>query len=614
MNSIGAMSRWPAWDAASAESVLDAGPWAGLDLADFDGDGELDLLRFDSSSWSATALADGRVMKQENVLSGNLVTVLPVYFSGANGPDVIMALGDGTLLAYPPASGRYPFIAFSFSGKEEKADSMRSNRDGTGTHVELRVGSRWTIADMLDRNSAPGQSLQPLLLGTGGTASADYVALTWSDGVFQTELDLAAGKLHAIEETQRQLSSCPVLFAWDGEAYRFVTDLLGVGGIGFFVEPGVAATPRPWEYLLLPDGLLQPKDGQLVFKLTEPMEELAYIDSVRLHHYDLAEAQSIVMDERMVIAGPPATGEPLFYTSELLPLQATNERGEDVTRTITAADREAAPVGALDRRYIGRLAGEHELTLEFAEPLDARTGTPVLVVDGWVEYPYSQTVFAAWQADEHYRAPSLEAYGGDGRWHSVYPQFGYPAGMPRRMALPLRDLPQGTMRLRLRTNLEVYWDRIAVAHTQSARPSQSSSAPLYARQLLSGFARRTTAAQRLPDYDYSSRDTFWDTRYPRGLYSAFGVVTELVQRTDDAVAVIGPGEEIEFAFAAEPPPPDGYRRHYVLEVRGWAKDMDLYTQDGGAVGPLPLRDAASGADKARDELHRRFHTRYQGGR
>ena len=59
------------------------------------------------------------------------------------------------------------------------------------------------------------------------------------------------------------------------------------------------------------------------------------------------------------------------------------------------------------------------------------------MIDGWVEYPYAQTVFAAWQAGAPYPAPTLEARDGDGRWHVVAREFGYPAGMPRRMTLPL---------------------------------------------------------------------------------------------------------------------------------------------------------------------------------
>ena len=108
-------------------------------------------------------------------------------------------------------------------------------------------------------------------------------------------------------------------------------------------------------------------------------------------------------------------------------------------------------------------------------------------------------------------------------WRTVYANFGYPAGMPRQMMLPLRDLPPGTMRLRLSTNQEIYWDRIAVAHSVPADDVRHrSTAPVSATQRLSGFPRRTTRAQRIPDYDYSQRDSFWDTRYPTGLYSAFG--------------------------------------------------------------------------------------------
>jgi len=182
------------------------------------------------------------------------------------------------------------------------------------------------------------------------------------------------------------------------------------------------------------------------------------------------------------------------------------------------------------------------------------------------------------------------------------------------MALPLQDLPPGTMRLRLSTNLEVYWDRIAVARAVPVTPTHLSTAPAYAQQRLTGFPSRSTADQRLPGYDYASREPFWDTRYPRGIYSAFGSVTELVARTDDAVAIIGPGEEVEFGFAIPGQVEPGLKRHYVLEIRGWAKDMDLYTRDGGTVDPLPLRDVKLPGSDVRDDLHRRYHTRYQSGR
>ena len=122
--------------------------------------------------------------------------------------------------------------------------------------------------------SGPGQSLQPVAIGSSGARQMDFVALTWPDGVLQTEIALEPGRLHRIEETQRQLSSCPVLFAFDGRRYAFVTDVLGVGGVGFLERPGVYSAARPRENLLLPAGLLAPSNGRYQLKIAEPMEEV----------------------------------------------------------------------------------------------------------------------------------------------------------------------------------------------------------------------------------------------------------------------------------------------------------------------------------------------------
>ncbi len=127
-------------------------------------------------------------------------------------------------------------------------------------------------------------------------------------------------------------------------------------------------------------------------------------------------------------------------------MQASNERGEDVTAAMAAVDRVAAPVGELDRRFIGRLRGEHILTLEFDEAVNWLGRRLVLVADGWVEYPYSSTSFAAWQAGADYRAPTLEARGADGRWIVVLEQFGYPPGCRGRSRCRCPGCPPGPRR------------------------------------------------------------------------------------------------------------------------------------------------------------------------
>ena len=78
---------------------------------------------------------------------------------------------------------------------------------------------------------------------------------------------------------------------------------------------------------------------------------------------------------------------------------------------------------------------------------------------------------------------------------------------------------------------------------------------------------------------------------------------------DHAVAIFGPGEAVVLDFEA--PRGDrarGWTRVLVLELRGWCKDMDLYTLDGDTIEPLPGKNTA-----ARARLHPRFNTRYAAG-
>ncbi len=614
----GVIRRWTRQGDAWRDEQLAAvdAPVTGLSLTDVNGDGDLDLVVVAPRRWSVLHATSGEVLYGSGQLQqgSEIAGWALVLRDPSDGPEMVVWPSEGAPQIWAAGPGRAGFLAVALSGAEDVGQSMRSNASGIGAGLAVRVGSRWTAVDTLSHRAAPGQDLQPVAVGLGGAPSADFIAIDWSDGVFQTELALQAGTVHRVTETQRQLSSCPVLFAWDGEGYAFVSDILGVGGIGYALgPPGEYGTPRPWERLLLPDGVPVPRDGRLSLKVAEPMEEVAYLDSARLVAYDLPPGWSMTIDERMGISPPEPTGEPVFYRTSVQPVMARNERGMDVTGTVLNADQVAAPVGELDHRFIGRLAGEHVLTLRFAEPLDQLGDRLVLVADGWVEYPYSQTNFAAWQAGATYEAPSVEARGADGVWREVWSQMGYPAGMPRQMSAPLPELPAGARELRLRTNQEVYWDRIAVAVAEPCPQARRLELPLLSAELArGGFARRTTGPQRLPHYDDDRRLPVWDTRIPAGWYTATGPVTELVASVDDAVAIIGPGEEVRLDFAApEAQPPSGWTRRLVLESEGWCKDVDLFTRDGDTVGPLPHRRADT---SLRDRLHERYNTRYLDGR
>ncbi len=579
-------------------------PTRGIELgvADATGDGHPDLFLFGTER---IAMHDESMkpVQEFAVPQGSVRTQL-VMLEPQRGPHMISMRTGAAPLLWAPGPARGPYVALSFSGRIDPSQSMRSNESGIGTAYALRVGTEWFGGEAFRAHTGRGQSLAPVAVGTGPFAKADLVEVEWSDGVLQSEIDLQSGRLHALVETQRQISSCPVLYAWNGTEHRFVTDLLGVGGVGYLLEPGVYSPPRMWETFVLPPDALAPRaDGALELSLGEPMEEHCGLDQMKLLAVDLPPGWDIAPDERLAIGGPEPTGGLVAWSTEWLPIG---------NATLEKPDLLALEPGEVDPRFIGRLLGEHVVEVTFDVAIDS-IPDPWLVIDGWVEYPYCQTMFAAWQAGAKYIAPNLEARAPDGTWVELLGEWGYPAGMPRRMAVPVpkENLPVGTTTLRLRTNMEIYFDSMRLVAREGVPHPPQECALVEGRLGSPGFARRTTGPQKQPFYDHASPRPLWDCRFQRGIYTAFGDVRELLAREDGAAAIFGPGEEV---FARVTPPPQkaspGTSRRYVLEVRGWCKDMDLFTLEGETVEPIPMEPA----DAEAAELMRRTRTRPAGGR
>ncbi len=547
--------------------------------------------------------------------SRGLVVVLPAVQRGA--PPRMLVPGDD----------RLPSAVVTFRGRTDPSQQMRSNASGIGTAYTVRTPGSWGAGWSLPITTAGGgvqQSLQPVSIGLAGHSKASFVWLQWSDGVVQSELDLKAG-VQVIQETQRQISSCPVIFAWNGKEHAFVTDCLGVGGMGYLVsvERGaggaltpVYAPPRPWERVILGDeSALAPLNGRYEIRVGEPMEEACYLDACRLVAYDLPSGWYLAVDERMGINGPPPTGKPLPYQNVMLPSGATAD-GVDATRALTARDGVAAHLGAADSQFIGRLQQEAIVELCFPESLLSHAGSPMLLIDGWVEYPYCQTNFAMWQSGLPYQAPTVQALDpASGQWVDVVREYGYPAGMPRQACLPLpvERIPPGCTRLRLLTTMEIYFDRIQLAwHEECPGMMKSVAALDTAECAFAGFPQRVHRPQRRPDYQYSKRAPLWDCRLQPGWYTQFGECTPLLAETDDTLAIFGAGEEVRLRFQEVPPASAGTKRTWVLELDGWCKDMDRFTGAGHELEPLPLREGAQ-PGSSRAELHKRFNTRFAAG-
>ncbi|MCB1052729.1 MAG: VCBS repeat-containing protein [Acidobacteria bacterium] len=571
-----------------------------------------------TQDWTGSGQAAITLLGENNILfiqdgkitrlpSANTLAMAPFCPKIDQGPGLLCLQADGSLVFHPPRTGNAPFLAVTPSGMEDTSNTTRSNTSGIGTRLNLRCGSTWSNATYLPKFGR-GQSLQPLVLGCPGT-KADFISLEWSDGVYQTELDLKAGQAYVLTETQRQLSSCPVLFSWNGFTYEFVSDVLGVGGMGFNLGRQEYAPPRPFEAFAFSHDQIHVQNKQIRIKITEPMEEATYLDHVQLLAYDLPADWHMVLDERMGIGDPQPTSQALFYRQAYQPIAAKNQEGEDVLQSLLKRDLQAAPLPDHDHRFVGRLAEEH--ILEFAFDLDlAELGpTPLLIIDGWIEYPYSQTMFAAWQAGASYDPPSLDFQDAAGTWHTMRSQWGYPAGMPRQIALPLDAMPPGTHRLRLRTNMEIYWDRLQVARSEPLDVAPTHI-PLKRAMVESvGFPKWTFGPQRQPQFDWTERIPENDTRHQSGFYTAFGDCLPLLHRADDQLAIFGPGEAIDWVFEL----PEGstlINPTWVLQLTGWCKDMDLLTDRGETLGPLPHQSE----QPPPTDLMNTFNTRYAAGR
>ncbi|MAT80800.1 MAG: hypothetical protein CMJ29_04030 [Phycisphaerae bacterium] len=600
----------------SSDDGSDGAGQSMLTLLDVDGSGKKTLLVSDSGKVvSVNPNLPDQSGELNDPLFLNCLTMTPVIFEPGKGYSLFAITGNATgkelkMKILDPGSGRYPFVDVSFTGKHDEGQSMRSNASGIGTRYAARSGSRWHMGRVLRDDSGPGQNLQPVAIGLGPQPRLDFLAIEWSDGVYQTELGLSESTV--IEETQRQLSSCPVLFVRDGDGQMFVSDLLGVGGIGFRTGRDSVVTPRPWERFLMPESVLMEHDGRYEITIAEPMEESCYLDSLRLVRWFLPPGWSMTLDERMGTGAPLPTGDPVFYRTALKPSMCKDNMSGEITEALLEVDGVAVEPVDHDVRFMGRLARNHQLELSFDQPLDSLPGTPVLVLDGWVEYPYSQTNFAAWQAGATYDPPTIEARGEDGTWIVVAEKAGYPAGMPRQMSLPLASLPQGADALRITSNLEIYWDAAMVIGSEPCPGARKQSLPLYSAVLFdAGYPERRNGPQKRPGFDWSRRAPLWDTRFQRGMHSLHGDVFPLIEKTDSALAIFGPGEAVECAFTAVPPPSGlgaGGSFRFVLEIDGWCKDKDLFTQDGDTIEPLPV-DLAGEAQR----LHEQYNTRWMGG-
>ncbi|MBK9166072.1 MAG: VCBS repeat-containing protein [Bryobacterales bacterium] len=491
--------------------------------------------------------------------------------------------------------GRADLVVIDGSGK------ARLHLNQTKTQAQwMRVG----LEGVKNLKLAPGAEVEvkakslyqkrvyhgvPLHFGLGPYTEVDTVRVTWPNGLIQNEAKQPAGKPAQYKEAQRLSGSCPMVFTWNGREYEFITDVLGVAPLGASAGDGETFPVDHDEYIQIPGSALAAVNGKYDIRLTEELREVAYLDAIQLIAVDHPADTEIFTNDKF--KAPPFPEFRLFGVKQrIAPAAARDHRGNNVLSRVLRRDR--VYPDAFRRDYAG-VAEKHWIDLDFGRA--AAGNRAVLVLSGWVDWADGSTFLGASQeTPEGLIFPYVQVKDASGQWRTVIEDMGIPAGKPKTIVVDLTGkFLSDSREVRIVTNLCVYWDEIFLSE-ETGEPSVTLTAlqPDTARLRFRGFSRPVIHPERKQpeafDYQQWMPLSMWNPT--PGLYTRYGDVKPLLHEVDDAMVIMGSGDELSLEFPAVdlPPLPSGWTRDFLLFVDGWAKDGDANTVYSQTVEPLPF--------------------------
>lgn len=501
---------------------------------------------------------------------------------GDGAADLIVTQHDAPpVLLRNVGADRNHFVRLDLTG-------LADNKTALGVKVEVFAGGLWQKWELPGASGYQTQAAPQILVGLGQAQGIDLLRILWPTGVLQDEIDLPHQRVIAMKEADRRGSSCPVLFAWNGHKYKFVTDVIGAAVVGHWFTPARRNIPDPGEWIKVDGADVAAVNGKVSVRFMEPMEEVNYIDQLRLVAVDHPDHVDVNPDERFLDDPPFASGRVVASDGEHLPAGAWDGGGRDVLSLLSRRDHRFAS-GFKALPYDG-FANLHALTLDLGT---LKAGAPLrLLMSGYVDYFSATSLYAAWQAGIKPIAPYVEAQLADGSWQRIPGEAGFPAGLERTIVVDLTGkLPAGTRRIRLMTNLQIYWDQVLIDQSTDAA-WRSTEMPLASATLhFRGYPKELDGASPGDlNYDYNVVSLTGPFQHERGSYTHIGDVTQLLAGIDNRFVIFGSGEEIaaEFDAGKLPPLPAGWKRDYFFYANGYVKDMDWWDASPFTVAQLPF--------------------------
>jgi Tfp pilus assembly protein PilF len=535
------------------------GPAQVFDIADVNGDGRLDLLGLDT------------------------------------------ALGGKAVQAINQGAKNYHWAVVRPHAQQAEGD-QRINPFGIGGQMEIRAGL------LVQVQPITGPRIH---FGLGERPAADVVRVIWPNGSVRAEFDMKADQ--EIVTEQRLKGSCPFLFAFNGSKMEFVKDAVPwSSAIGLRINTiGTARVEATEEWYKIAGNELAPRDGYYDLRITAELWETYYYDYLSLMTVDHPKGTDIFVDERFVI--PPAKLQITAVESPHKIARARDDQGNDVTEIVSSLDEKY--LDTFGRGQYQGVTRDHYVEVELGNDVPSE-GPLWLIVRGWMHPTDSSINVAISQGHSVQARPlSLEVPDGHGGWIVARPNLGFPAGRKKICLIDLNGVfrPGTPRRVRLRTNLEVYWDSIEWAKGLPDTPVKITRlAPDIADLHYRGYSvihQPNASSPEVPDYTHmSGSKQSW--RDLIGYYTRYGDVRELLARIDDRYVIMNSGDEMSLRFAAPSPPADGWVRDYVIAGDGWIKDGDYNSMFSKTVEPLPYHAKQQYTDrpgKLEDEWVYRHH-------
>jgi tetratricopeptide (TPR) repeat protein len=568
-------------------------------FVDYDNDGWLDLVVVGTPIGGGGAKNSPGVFLFRNDGTGRLLdrsTLVPdaVRAAGASALAVSDVDDDGDEdLWLMDAAGAPRLLRNNFGNSNLAVNvELKALRNGSGKNNAFGIGARLELraGELYQTRVATGRTTH---FGLGSHLKADVLRVEWPNGVPQTVY--FPGSDQDVVEQEMLKGSCAFAYTWDGKRFRFVTDAMWRSALGMPLglmgsTSAFAPAGASQEYLRIPGDALRPRDGRYVLQLTEELWETAYADEVKLLTVDHPDSVEVFVDERFVPPGPVKL-RPFQVARHYVPLSATDDRGNDVLPALRESD-DVYVSNLTPTQYQG-VVEPHDLILNLGDT----AGSPgtFLFLRGWI-YPTDASINVALsqQSSIKLASPSLEVRDAKGKWRTAIADLGFPSGKNKTIIVDLAGkFPTADHRVRIRTNMQIYWDQAFVARALENGPAKITTlAPMSADLHFRGFSRMYRKGGRYGPYWFAYDDVTKESpwRPITGAFTRFGDVLPLLRNPDDMYVIMAPGDEttIQFDASSASSLPPGWKRDFLLYTDGWIKDSDLNTAFGTTVAPLPF--------------------------